>query len=537
MDTTNTTQSANWRLLHYFNFYRLAIASVALLFGLGFAGSSWGPFGSTDDRLFLIASLTYAIICAMAVAASHQQQPEFDTQANVMAFGDITFLTLLIHASGGLDSGLGFFLVVAIIGASLMLARRMILLFAALAAIAVLLQHSWPWLTGAQGLNSQLAQGYSQVGILGIVIFLTATLGHALALRLRHSEALAERRGEDIVGLTELNELIIQNLQSGVLVCDAIGRIQTLNQKAKHFLGLSSVEAQTSLGQVSPELFTALNDWRSFPASPTQRPFRSSEGPMLVPRFVPLDQDKAMLIFLDDVSVLKQQAQQLKMAALARLTASIAHEIRNPLGAISNAAQLLAESIPAPNPDARLIQIIEDHCRRMNVIIENITQLSRRDRVNQSTLPLDEWLQDFRRQFADINQIDSNSFAISGIPHLDVCVDGDQLYQVVTNLCQNALRHSPPYEGKPVIELRLGRDEQARPCLDVIDTGPGIPPEIAENIFDPFFTTAAQGTGLGLYISRELCEGNGGNLSYLAHEAPGACFRITFAPATDCENI
>ena len=239
------------------------------------------------------------------------------------------------------------------------------------------------------------------------------------------------------------------------------------------------------------------------------------------------------------MAILKQQAQQLKMAALARLTASIAHEIRNPLGALTNAAQLLGETMnPENDEEKRLVKIIDEQSKRMNVIVQNVTQLSRRDRINPVKLDLEQWLEDFLRQYGDTISVPRDAFVVLNIQDMGVCVDPDQLYQVISNLCQNALRHSPPFTGTPLIKFQGGRDSEDRPMLDVIDWGAGVNPDIADNIFDPFFTTTPKGTGLGLYIARELCEGNGATLNYHPGEGGvGSRFRVTFVRAEDCAEL
>jgi two-component system sensor histidine kinase PilS (NtrC family) len=258
-----------------------------------------------------------------------------------------------------------------------------------------------------------------------------------------------------------------------------------------------------------------------------------------MPRFVLIGdkQDSGALIFLEDTAILRHQAQQLKMAALARLTASIAHEIRNPLGAITNAAQLLGESAATPTgEEQRLLRIIGDQSRRMNVIVENVMQLSRRDHVNPKRVALGAWLREFVSQFCDSVRMPTDAIAVLEESPVRVCMDVDQLYQVVGNLCQNAFRHSGAFSGERSVELRYGSDG-GDPYLDVVDWGSGITPEVADNIFDPFFTTTPKGTGLGLYIARELCEGNGGRLDYYPGEGVGSRFRITFSKAEHCAEI
>jgi len=523
----------NWKLLGIFNAYRLLVAGLASAVSVGIG--DFPPFGSTSPGLFRAASLIYLVLAFAALLTARSRKPDFDTQVSVLAFADITLLTLLMRSSGGLASGLGLLLVVAVAGSSLMLGRQVAIFYASLATIAAMLQHSWGLLIG-ELVNDDLVAGYPQVGLLGVGLFATAFLGYSLGSRLRATEALAERRGRDLASLTQINELIIQRMQSGVLACDAAGQVRFMNQAAQRFLGLRNGASSGSLSEISPDLAIQLLQWIRKPvAERTRKPFTTKAGYTLLPRFVALGTSKAggALIFLDDMAVLKQQAQQLKMAALARLTASIAHEIRNPLGAINNAAQLLSESVPENSEQKRLATIIEEQGRRMNVIIQNVTQLSRRDRVNQVVLSLNAWLAEFIRSYSETARIPAEAFARVG-DDVRVLFDPDQLNQVVTNLCQNALRHSPPFTGTPLVKFLVGTDSERRPCLDVIDWGTGIPPAIVDNIFDPFFTTTPKGTGLGLYIAKELCEGNGASIDYYPGDGGvGARFRITMVSADE----
>lgn len=536
-----TVDAQNWKLLKYFNFYRLAIALAASAIAV-FLGK-FPPFGEAHPGLFLSTSVVYTIISLTAAFSIHWQKPDYDSQAALLSFADVTLLTIVMHASGGLSSGLGLMLVVAIAGTSLMLGKRLTIFYASLAAIAVLLEHSWNWLTGVEAAETEMLQGFPQVGLFGVGLYATAFFGYLLATRLRATEELAQRRGVDVANLTQLNELVIQRMQSGVVICDPQGNMRLINQSAQKYLGIhNEAEKKSSLNEISPELAIQLFQWLGNNAvNRGRKVFTSRVGYSLLPRFISLGDDKnaVKLIFLEDMSILKQQAQQLKMAALARLTASIAHEIRNPLGALTNAAQLLGETMNAENAEEkRLVKIIDEQSKRMNVIVQNVTQLSRRDRINPIRLELEPWLQDFLRQYGDTVSVAREAFVMQGMQGLSVCVDPDQLYQVISNLCQNALRHSPPFTGTPLIKFQGSRDGEDRPMLDVIDWGAGVNPDIADNIFDPFFTTTPKGTGLGLYIARELCEGNGAALNYHPGEGGvGSRFRVTFLRAEDCAEL
>lgn len=530
------SEAQNWKLLQFFNYYRLAISAGAA--GIGLFAGKLDPFGSTSPELFLATALLYLTVAAAAFFTIRAQRPDFETQVTLLGFADITLITMLMHASGGLASGLGLLLIVAVAGLSLMLGRRYAFFYAALATIAVLLEHSWGLLTGQAVSIGQVTEDSPQVGLLGIGLFATAFLGYALANRLRATEQLAARRGVDLANLAQINELVIQRMQTGVLVCDRDGHIRLINQAARRFLGMPAAAKKIPLSDVAPDLAIQFFQWLGNNSEARGwKIFTSRPGYTLLPRFVALGEASTpgILIFLEDMAVLKQQASQLKMSALARLTASIAHEIRNPLGAISNAAQLLGETVRPDSEERRLVKIIEEQGRRMNVIVQNVTQLARRDKVVPVKLELEPWIRDFIRQYAETAFVPREAFAVVGLAGLTACVDPDQLHQVVANLCQNALRASPPFTGTPLIKLQGGTDSERRPYLDVIDWGRGVPPEIVDHIFDPFFTTTPKGTGLGLYIARELCEGNGATLTHHPGEGGvGSRFRITFARLEDC---
>jgi len=535
--TTFTVET--WKLLRSFNFYRLVIACAATF--LAFSSLAVPPFGSASPQLFEAASLAYLVVAVLAAVAIHKKSLGFEPLATLLVFADIVLLTLLMHASHGIDSGVGLLLLVAVAGASLMLGKRMTILFAALATIAVGIEVNWSFLTEGEWAASRWStDGYTQMGLLGIGLFATATLTHFLANRLRATEELAQKRGVDLANLSQLNELIIARMQSGVLVCDPQGQVHMTNKIARTFLGIPSDFRQADLSEFSVELGNQFRDWRETAGS-TRAMIRTESGYSLLPRFLPIGDrrdDKGVLVFLEDASLIRQQAAQFKMAALARLTASVAHEIRNPLGAIAHAAQLLTEAGSRSSEDERLVRIIQDQARRMNVIIENVTQLSRRDKINPVRILLSAWIPDFIRQFTLDGLNPADIFDTQGVGEIEVCFDPDQLQQIVNNLCTNALRHSPPFQGKPLIAFQTGNDPDQRPYLEVRDWGKGIPADIAEHIFDPFFTTTPKGTGLGLYISRELCEGNGAQLSHLPGAGGmGACFHVSFARPEECGEL
>ena len=384
-----------WKPLRLLNLYRLIIASLfAVLFNFSVAS---GFLGKTNPALFEFVSLAYLAFALVSVMTIRRHRPAFPVQVYSQVLGDILAITLLMHASGGVHSGLGTLLVVAVAAGSILMAGRMAILFAAIASLAALIEQVY-----AQVNHLFESIDYTQTGILGATFFATAILMHVLARRIRESEALAAQRGVDLANMTQLNEYIIQHMRSGILVVDKDNRVRLLNQSAWYLLGMPGNSQLRPLGAIAPELAEQLASWRRDPSAPP-RPFRlSATASDALPRFAPLGTDTGAgtVIFLDDSAVVTQQAQQMKLASLGRLAASIAHEIRNPLGAISHAGQLLRESPALDKSERRLTDIIHEQSQRMNTIVENILQLSRRERSQPEDFALRPWMESFIAEFA-----------------------------------------------------------------------------------------------------------------------------------------
>ena len=527
--TNNPTNDPGWRPLRLFNLYRLTLSGLFLT--LFMSPGMIQALGSEKPTLFLYVTSFYLVASIFFSFAINQRRLPFALQVHLHIAVDIFSLTLLMHASGGITSGLGTLLIVSIASGSILMSRRIAVLFGSMATIAILVEESYSLLT-----NVHTTTHYTQTGILGATLLATAVIANMLARRSVESEALARQRGLDLANLEQLNDYIIQHMQTGILVIDEDSRVRLMNESARRLLNLARDALGTPLENISLVLQDQLEVWQEQPGTEAIT-FRSSKtSPEIQPRFARLGNTKktGILIFLEDTTAMAQRAQQLKLASLGRLTASIAHEIRNPLGAISHASQLLGESPALDQSDLRLTQIIDEHSQRMNHIIENVMRLSRRDRAQPVLFTLQQWLQDFIEDFLRSEQIDSNDLAIAEDSiDIEVRMDPSQLHQVSWNLVRNGLRHSRDYDGQPKVILRSGLSiDENKPYLDIIDHGEGITAEQSLNIFEPFYTTESSGVGLGLYIARELCEGNQARLDYIRMsdaDGGGSCFRITFA--------
>ncbi|UCE89050.1 MAG: PAS domain-containing protein [Pseudomonadota bacterium] len=519
------TRGDAWKPLWFLCLYRLGVSGLFIT--LFVTDRLFAPLASRSPALFLAACFAYLLFGITSMLALRIRRPEFSFQVVVNVLVDIVAVTLLVHASGGASSGLGMLLVVAIAAGSIDMPGRTALMLAAVASIAMLLEQVF----AHYAVGSSTGE-YAQAGLVGLTFFTTAVLANVLGKRTRESEALAQRRGVDLANMAQLTEHIIQRMQTGIAVIDEQDRVRLVNESAWNMLGMPAMGGSQALPMLSRELSEQVNGWRSNPEWRSQAIPLSPDYADVLPRFARIGQDPGggVLIFLEDTSAMAQRAQQLKLASLGQLTASIAHEVRNPLGAISHAGQLLEESDNLDDNDHRLTRIINDQSQRVNAIVENIMQLSRRDRSSPELIGLREFLLKFAADFAHAKQIDAEEIAVALDPQdVQVRFDAGQLRQILNNLCDNGLRHGGEYMGSPKVELRGGiTAEFRRPFLDVVDHGPGISAADAQRVFEPFFTTEPAGTGLGLYISRELAESNQAHINYLPAPTGGGCFRITF---------
>ncbi len=506
-----------WRSLFFFNVYRL-IVSVVLLGIVAIWGNSLA-FGSRDLVVFVVAAGGY-VLFSIGCFVLTKIRWRFNLQLTLQVAADVAFIVTLIYASNGISSGLGLLLLAVLAGAGLISRGRLTLFHAALASIGVLLEHTYDVLY----FEASEAQ-FVQAGLLSIGYFATAWTAHALAKYTVASEQLAAQREVDLANMAQVNQLVIQDMQDGVLVVDSGGAIRQINARAERMLGALPGRRDVRLGEYNPALAVRFDGWRRG-GEDTGAAGDSLFGGTVSARFVPIGASRGLgaVIFLEDLSRVQAQARQMKLAALGRLTANIAHEIRNPLGAISHATQLLQEEPAANETAGRLLTIILDNSRRLDRMVNDVLRLNRSDRVNLEAIKLVAFLQNFLEQFCQIEKIRPEVFAIELAADPEVEFDRTHLDQVMWNLCRNALRHCRNAQGS--IRIRVGQDARTDAVkLDVVDDGPGVPLEARAKLFEPFFTDAPGGTGLGLYIAREMCEANGATLDYVATPS-GAQFTV-----------
>jgi two-component system sensor histidine kinase PilS (NtrC family) len=366
------------------------------------------------------------------------------------------------------------------------------------------------------------------------VLFIVAAAASFAASRVRESEDLVRQKDVDLANLAELSQYIVQHLRESLLVVDAADKIRLINESAAEILGDEHAVPGALVGEVSPRLLYSLSTWRTSEVDDTApSSFVAADGARVIqPHFAPLGASPGpTLIFLEDNSLMAERVQQGKLAALGRLSASIAHEIRNPVGAMSHAGQLLAESPSIGSEERRLTDIIRSNSERVSTIINNVLQLSRREATKRTRLNLGDWVESFLGEFCETMQVSRSQidFQEESEEDLEVRFDPSHLHQVVWNLCENAIKYGETRAGISV-EMTLGRlNPSNRPYLEVADRGPGIELQAADRIFEPFFTGRKGGTGLGLFIARELCQLNRAILLYEPRGGDGSLFRIVFS--------
>jgi len=510
-----------WRSLHYFNLYRLTVGGVFVFAFLLY--QSPPIFGTENPERFFIFSLVYMLLSALSIFTIATHWPRFTLQISLQIVTDIAFIVAGMSISGGIRSGLGLLLVVSLASAGLISRGRLALFYASLASIAVLGEHTFRVVFGDGN-----ASDYFQAGLLSMGCFATAWVGHILAGYTLASERLAQQRGVDLKNLAQVNQLVIQDMQDGVMVVDGHDKIMQRNVQAEKLLGPPPAEqgGEVPLDQYAPVLAQRLKVWREDPRR-TFDPMRvQATNKQVRVRFVPVDVERAhgALIYLEDLSQVQAQAQQLKLAALGRLTANIAHEIRNPLSAISHATELLQEDQALDKTQARMLQIIRDNTHRLDRLVQDVLQLNRRDRAQTETIKPESFLRTFVDDFCQAENIPAAAFSIEVDTEQALCFDRFHLNQVLWNLCRNAWRHGRKHDASIRLCVTRALFENTVQ-LDVIDDGIGVDQAVQPQLFEPFFTTDSKGTGLGLYIAKEVCEANGASLDYI-EVAPGGQFRI-----------
>jgi two-component system sensor histidine kinase PilS (NtrC family) len=500
-----------WRPLGYFNLYRMAVAMLFLALTVVYDDDL--KFGTHWLDLFRYVAGGY-LAAAVALHAVLRSRRRFNVQLSLHACLDIVAITLLMYASGGVRSGLGVMLLVSLIGLAIVAPRRLSFLYAALATIALLLEQGY-WVLAHDAPTTD----FLQPGLLALSGFAGAGITGWLAQRVATNERLARQRGRELEMQTRVNQLVIQDMHDGVVVLDRDGCVVQHNPQALRLLRAERLLG-ADIATLVPGFAEGWSGWGT--GAPAAAADFHLGGRDVGLRLLDTGREEGFrVLFIEDTTRAREQAQQLKLAALGRLTAGVAHEIRNPLAAISHAAELLQEEKRGEDR-TRLTQIIHDNTLRLERLVSDVLQLSRRDRMSAEAIRVASWLREFLDEFVANESATRERFTVEVPRGLRMHFDREHLRQVLWNLLRNAVRYARVEPGGVRIVGRAGAEG---PELSVIDNGPGVGASNQAKLFEPFFTTEAKGTGLGLYLARELCAANRATLEYVA-DGPGAHFRI-----------
>lgn len=479
-------------------------------------------FGNYKPQLFLYTSMAYIALNSFSLLITSIRPPSLKVEQTFAVFLlDLLFVSILSYASGGIESGLSYLFFICLITASLFIHGQRLFALAALASIALL----------AMEVNHEHAKirNIFSAGTMGALLFATCGVFQSISRRLKKSEQDLLAQAENTAYLEQLTNRIVARLYTGIVVINKQQEILVINHSARQMLSPDHKLPKPPFAlNLLEELQDWLNNWMNLQDNRAQLYTSAASGQELRLGFVSMGRDT--LVFIDNHHQVKRQAQQLKLASLGHLTASIAHEIRNPLSALSHANQLLQESEHIHSEDAKLVDIINRHTKRVNSIIETILQHSRRKKPNVALISINEWLPQLSQHYCQENQLGSEALDLHLYPDpLLAKFDAHQVAQVISNLLDNGLRYSRQEGNGDRVQIRtIKEDISQQAVIEIIDYGPGIEPDVASKLFEPFFTTHNEGSGLGLYIAKELCDSNHISLTAKGLDNGGSSFKLRF---------
>jgi two-component system sensor histidine kinase PilS (NtrC family) len=511
-----------WRAVEYFASTRVIVAAALVFASAAFGARPLGMSGVSGSTL--VVSLSYFAFAALFAGLSLYVHRRFLAQVIGQLVLDLVVITVLVVSSGGVASGWVILFLLPLAGASLLLPSTLVFFVCAVAVLAILID------AGLRTLSADADPLLFQAGVYGAALFAVTALLRALSSRLASQERLARSRGRDLQNQLAINRLVIAQMQQGVIVVDPTTQVRANNRAARRMLGLEPSAQLTGVRLTAVPTASALAQafMRWVDAGRSEGAWSNTvmagagadaaTSPLLESRMrarfarPTSGSDEEFVIFIEDVRDVEDRAQQLKLAAMGRLTASIAHEIRNPLAAISHAGQLMGEDSADPLL-RRLAGIVRENTQRLNRLVEDVLRVARREPPLGDEIDISEFVQQFMSEFARDRALAPATIQLESEPELRVKFEQSHLRQVLYNLVDNALRYATG--GAKSVRIVIERaPEQDRAQLWVFDDGAGVPADARAALFEPFFTTHTQGTGLGLYLAREFCVTNRAVLSY-----------------------
>lgn len=512
MDKSFFPKTEEWneqvdRIPWLLNVCRLTILlSMFVLYMMSVFSENAGLKKMVPPTIFYIWAAVYAGITLISIIRPHWVRQENDKLPNASAVVDIVMIMALVYLTGGIGTGIGI-LVLPFVATSCMLSYgRFPILYAGFTTVCILCVM---FLSDQLSLNVETWDGRN-IGTAIVLIgasFAVAYLTSYSATFLRDATASARKHKRNYNRVRGLNQLVLNRVQEAVIVIDPELKVWLFNRQAKnYFSGLAAEHKE-------PIFEDLVARWLLNPEKPFEADIHLHRFSMHV-RAVPMVQEdgKLLMLFLRSLREIAAEAMATKLASLGQLTANLAHEIRNPMSAIRHANDLLQENIEDPG-SKKLHGIIDSNIRRIDKMLEDVSTLNKKDNLGRESINLMKFWLAFKQEFTLNNpsSVGCIKMEMQG-KNLTVTADPMHVQQIMWNLCNNAWRHST--KGSDAIQVSIKPSGKLNVSIVVSDDGPGAAPEIRNQLFEPFFTTEKGGTGLGLYVARELAHANLGQLHY-----------------------
>ena len=512
MDKSFFPKTEEWneqvdRIPWLLNVCRLTILlSMFVLYMMSVFSENAGLKKMVPPTIFYIWAAVYAGITLISIIRPHWVRQENDKLPNASAVVDIVMIMALVYLTGGIGTGIGI-LVLPFVATSCMLSYgRFPILYAGFTTVCILCVM---FLSDQLSLNVETWDGRN-IGTAIMLIgasFAVAYLTSYSATFLRDATASARKHKRNYNRVRGLNQLVLNRVQEAVIVIDPELKVWLFNRQAKnYFSGLAAEHKE-------PIFEDLVARWLLNPEKPFEADIHLHRFSMHV-RAVPMVQEdgKLLMLFLRSLREIAAEAMATKLASLGQLTANLAHEIRNPMSAIRHANDLLQENIEDP-VSKKLHGIIDSNIRRIDKMLEDVSTLNKKDNLGRESINLMKFWLAFKQEFTLNNpsSVGCIKMEMQG-KNLTVTADPMHVQQIMWNLCNNAWRHST--KGSDAIQVSIKPSGKLNVSIVVSDDGPGAAPEIRNQLFEPFFTTEKGGTGLGLYVARELAHANLGQLHY-----------------------
>lgn len=512
MDKSFFPKTEEWneqvdRIPWLLNVCRLTILlSMFVLYMMSVFSENAGLKKMVPPTIFYIWAAVYAGITLISIIRPHWVRQENDKLPNASAVVDIVMIMALVYLTGGIGTGVGI-LVLPFVATSCMLSYgRFPALYAGFTTVCILCVM---FLSDQLSLDADTWDGRN-IGTAIMLIgasFAVAYLTSYSATFLRDATASARKHKRNYNRVRGLNQLVLNRVQEAVIVIDPELKVWLFNRQAKnYFSGLAAEHKE-------PIFEDLVARWLLNPEKPFEADIHLHRFSMHV-RAVPMVQEdgKLLMLFLRSLREIAAEAMATKLASLGQLTANLAHEIRNPMSAIRHANDLLQEGIEDP-VSKKLHGIIDGNIRRIDKMLEDVSTLNKKDNLGRESINLMKFWLAFKQEFTLNNpsSVGCIKMEMQG-KNLTVTADPMHVQQIMWNLCNNAWRHST--KGSDAIQVSIKPSGKLNVSIVVSDDGPGAAPEIRNQLFEPFFTTEKGGTGLGLYVARELAHANLGQLHY-----------------------